>query len=615
MPDSSFDQSQSPWSTPLDSVGAPPTLDYNKAIAAKRDVTQKELGAVSGVMGRNEAEMQKYGKVADQKFQQLESFDPNAIKPFDVEGEKKKAEVDPFQAFGSMAMIMSLGMAAFTKTPFINSMNAMAGVINGMKDAKDQNYDRSFKAWQENTKVMMERFNVVKEQVADSLSMMREKGELGKIQLANTLTKFGLEKDLALLNAGYDDVLMQKWAAQGKAISEMTKAQTGIQDLNMVRQAQIQENLTRQANGQPPMSAQEQIQFKQSLVAPKTPEQEAFADAWRSFLKEHPDATASDKAAFNQKWKYNENLNYSNQVTSDLKTVVPDITPGEEALIKSIYGSKSAFAATNIANITGAIDQIKQAAQSGNPMSASDRMKLLQQATHSQFTDNAINGAAERYLKTGTMPPGINSRADGGAYIAAVQNRAAELAQDRGINMADLPKTWQKYRASQVAIQRFESGPQGNIARSLNVVIDHLSTMDQMSMALQNGNTVLFNRLAQTLAAETGSEVPTNFDAAKRIVAPEIVKAIGIAGAGTGGERRETEEAWNRAGSPDQLLGASKVVKKLLAGQLRGLRKQYVHSTGLPESEFDEMMLPETLRELNLPTTGAPKGEDPLGLR
>jgi hypothetical protein len=612
---SAFDQSQS-WSNPLDAMGSPPTLDYGKAVEAKKGILQKELGAVSGVMGSTEAAENKYKGIADKKFQQLESIDPNQIKPWNAEEEQKKYQDDPYSAFGSFAMVASLGLAAFTKTPFINSMNAMAGVINGRKEANDQKYDRAYKAWQDNTKIFLDRFNIVKAQVGDAVEMMKTQGELGKTKLANTLTKYGLMQDLALLNAGYDDVLAQKWVAQAKAMEGLSKARDDIENLHLVKQAEDQENQSRVANGQPPMSAQESLAFKQGLVQPKTPEQAAFADAWRSFLKEKPDATASDKAAFMQKWKYNENLNTSNNVMAEYKSLVPDATPGEEALIRSIYGSKSAFAATNIGNITGAISQIQKAAQSGQPMSADERMKLLQQATHSKFTDRALDAAADVYRKTGKMPAGMNSRADGGAYAAEVQNRAVERSVAEGKDPQQWPKDWARYGASKVAIQRFESGPQGNIARSLNTAIQHLDTMDQLSLALHNGNTVLFNRLAQTLAAETGNPVPTNFDAAKKIVGPEVIKAIGVSGAGTGQERAGAEDNWNRASSPEQLLGATKTVKKLLTGQLKSLRKQYIHSTGETEADFDEMMLPETLRELNLPSEAVSgKGEDPLGLR
>jgi hypothetical protein len=80
---------------------------------------------------------------------------------------------------------------------------------------------------------------------------------------------------------------------------------------------------------------------------------------------------------------------------------------------------------------------------------------------------------------------------------------------------------------------------------------------------------------------------------------------LGVAGAGTQTERAEAANAFSRAKSPDQLMGAIQTAQKLLAGQLGGMRKQFKTSTGLPESKFDEMMNDETKAFLNAPARPA----------
>lgn len=221
------------------------------------------------------------------------------------------------------------------------------------------------------------------------------------------------------------------------------------------------------------------------------------------------------------------------------------------------------------------------------------------------MTKDSIDAAAERYLKTGTLPPNAGRGVQGRMERTAIQNRAAEMAKERGIKLEDLPAKWQDFRAQQVAVQRFLSGPQGNVIRSLNVVTDHLSTLGELSTALNNGDIVLFNRLAQEWAAQTGNEAPTNFDAAKRIVGAEIIKALGVAGAGTEAERREAGDAFMKARSPQQIEGAITTVQKLLTGQLKGLRQQFKVATGRGEEVFNEMLLPGTLKFLD------PKKEEP----
>lgn len=152
----------------------------------------------------------------------------------------------------------------------------------------------------------------------------------------------------------------------------------------------------------------------------------------------------------------------------------------------------------------------------------------------------------------------------------------------------------QKYTTQITAQNRFLSGPQGNTIRSLNVVVSHLQTMQDLTDALKNNNVPAFNRIAQTWAEQTGQAAPTNFDTAKQIVGAEIIKALGVAGAGSEAERLAAANDFMRARSPEQIAGAIDTARKLLVGQLSGLRRQYIASTGLPGSTFDEMLEPET---------------------
>lgn len=212
------------------------------------------------------------------------------------------------------------------------------------------------------------------------------------------------------------------------------------------------------------------------------------------------------------------------------------------------------------------------------------------------LTGGALDIAADSYLKNGTFPPGLTRDTPGARQDrAAIMNRAEELRNER--NITDVPSYRQKFKAQQIALQRFESGPQGNIIRSMNVVTDHVNTLLGLAKAMDNKDIQGYNRLANWWRQQTGSELPTNFDAARRIVGAEIIKALGVAGAGTESERAEAASLVSRASSPAQIEGAiNTAVKPLLLGQLRGLRQQYTAATGRPASEFDNMLMP-TVRE------------------
>ena len=150
------------------------------------------------------------------------------------------------------------------------------------------------------------------------------------------------------------------------------------------------------------------------------------------------------------------------------------------------------------------------------------------------------------------------------------------------------------------AVKNFAAGVEGRTTRSLNVIVDHAETLRGLGEALKNGDIQVFNRVAQRWAQETGSPAPTNFDMAKQIVGTELIKALGVAGAGTEDERKELGQRMSRASSPAQIVGIiDGVVRPLLGGQLRGLRQQFTTSTRLPEERFNEMLFPNTRKFLD----------------
>lgn len=239
------------------------------------------------------------------------------------------------------------------------------------------------------------------------------------------------------------------------------------------------------------------------------------------------------------------------------------------------------------------------------------------------YTFPAIMAAAERYRQTGQFPSGMSKGKQNTQFFQSVQNLAASIDQFEGSDPKEGPKKWQEFKAEQVGIQRFRSGPQGNTIRSLNVVVDHLDSLKGLGDALKNGDVRLFNEVANQWATQTGKPAPGNFATAKDIVGAELIKAIGVAGAGTADERANLGRRMSEASSPAQLLGViNDVAAPLLAGQLGGLRQQWRPATGLPESKFDEMLYPRTREFLKAKSekdkpaasTGATQA-DPLGIR
>lgn len=145
------------------------------------------------------------------------------------------------------------------------------------------------------------------------------------------------------------------------------------------------------------------------------------------------------------------------------------------------------------------------------------------------------------------------------------------------------------------AVQDFiGNGRHGDQVRSLNVITEHMGTLRQLGEALDNGDVRAFNAAAQRWATEFGKSAPTSFQAAKDIVGTELIKALGVAGAGSAEERAQLDRRLSVASSPQQIQDAiNDVYGPLLTGQLKGLRSQYL-SAGGPREKFDKALLPGT---------------------
>lgn len=160
------------------------------------------------------------------------------------------------------------------------------------------------------------------------------------------------------------------------------------------------------------------------------------------------------------------------------------------------------------------------------------------------------------------------------------------------------------YATMGTAEKAFTSGKKGDTTRSFNVAVDHLGTLQQVSDALQNGDTRLFNQAGNFIALQTGQPAPTDFAAVKRIVADEVTKAV-LGGAGALGDRKAVDDAISAANSPAQLKQVIDRYKQLMGGQLTGLEQQYTASTGKKDFR-DKFLTPTTKAALGAGSTATP---------
>jgi hypothetical protein len=136
--------------------------------------------------------------------------------------------------------------------------------------------------------------------------------------------------------------------------------------------------------------------------------------------------------------------------------------------------------------------------------------------------------------------------------------------------------------AKKAAATAFTSGTLGNQLRSFSTAGEHLDQLGTLIDALDNGNNHTVNQIGNAVGTWNGSTPVTNFDAAKDVVAKEVMKAI-VAGGGGQSEREELSKSLSSANSPQQLKGVVQQYRNLMKAQADNLMEQR-RAAGLPDS-------------------------------
>lgn len=292
-----------------------------------------------------------------------------------------------------------------------------------------------------------------------------------------------------------------------------------------------------------------------------------------------------------------------------------DINPTQgELIMRTIPQNPGDFAKWQIGmlqRIMAAKDSAGQIAPDANTVANNERIKAEGQANranqikvqqmigdrqdagdaaNTSFTPEAIANAAARYNVDGTLPPMGMGKA-GSAGRAAILNEAAR--QKAGVDgeqqRRDQLGAKGEAQAKAASLRAYSAaGKEGQAIQATNTGLNHLDTVEQLALAQKNGDTRLFNSIANRLAAETGRPAPTNLAAAITMVSPEVSKAV-IGAAGGQAEREEFARNFNPSGSPQQALQGIGVIKELMGGRLTESQRTYERTVG--KKDFRETML------------------------
>ena len=278
-------------------------------------------------------------------------------------------------------------------------------------------------------------------------------------------------------------------------------------------------------------------------------------------------------------------------VTSEGKPLVGAkyVTPSEEEkLIKlrdSLPKGSADYNAVN-AKVNQAAEQNKIA--KANLAIVTKRLNE-ELAADKGLSDKSIELAANLYLINGTLPP-LGSGAKAASAKKQIIDRAAELSgTDSAAAARNIVESKQNVAAQAATVKDFASGEASRKVRANNTALNHLETMDKLAGDLANNDIRIVNAASNAFAKATGSSPPANFDAAKQIVANEVMKAV-VANGGTGAEREEAGNNIKSSNSPKQLRDVLNTYRDLLGGQLSSLQLQY--ETGSGRKDFENKLTP-----------------------
>lgn len=492
------------------------------------------------------------------------SIDKVDLKPWT----EKPPEQSPIEAFGSLASVFAGLASMFTHTPATSSMNAMASAINARRKNDMEGYELAHQAWKDNTQLMMDRHKIESEDMQRALDLMDKKPQQAAAMIKQISAKYGDNISETLTEAGMYERIAQLHQSRQAAIDQIK-----VQEKRLVQEDE-HFRLTNKINEE--KSAREEK--KQDQASAHTQWSEAFQE-------KHADARDEHQARMDEINAKRYETAEARQAAAQAETIrYHRAREGIEQEKLSAQFDKPVMATIDTPDGGKTNVLAQQNKLTGQWVDADNRTPIEGRVTNISKPGEAAD--MDNVKKTADMVANYRLAPLSGFVMKTPFGQAV---------MAEVGRINPNYSAPQYAaindtVKKFSSGQQGNSVRAVNVAVMHMNTLDDLVSALGNGDIKQINRFAQDFAEQTGQPAPTSFDAAKSIVAQEVVKAVVVNGGGVT-ERQDAAERVSRAQSPAALKAIIGTWKELMAGQVRGLRQQYEGTTGL--KDFDDRFLME----------------------
>lgn len=152
----------------------------------------------------------------------------NDIKPWDADAAREKFRYDPVQEFGSIGSVFAILASSFTSRPMENAMYGAAAAMEAVREGNKVEYDRAFKAWQENMNLAVRRQSMLNQQYSNAQSMMTTNMQAGRDAMTDIATRYGDKRTLTLLQNGMDKEALDYQKTMQEMTLKLAEAQPKI---------------------------------------------------------------------------------------------------------------------------------------------------------------------------------------------------------------------------------------------------------------------------------------------------------------------------------------------------------------------------------------------------
>lgn len=301
-----------------------PTLPSNNVDEVSRraaEIKREETGERARINAANEARLEQ-DRARMQKQWELSGIGPDDLKPWDADAAREKFRHNPIEEFGSIGSIFAIVASAFTNRPMQNAFFGSAAAIEAAKQGKQTEYERAYKAWQDNTNLAIKRQAIQSQQFTNAATLFTTDMALGAERAKNLATQYGDRQMANLLdNALYKEAIEFNEKRQQMAIKlAETMPKLSIETLKM-------NDLLLRANGAQPGSPEftRALQgWEQDWNGRKYDDDIDFARTW---WRENPQGTSEEFSK-----AFGEHMQRKNQYRLTGGGSVRQPKPEEEAI-------------------------------------------------------------------------------------------------------------------------------------------------------------------------------------------------------------------------------------------------------------------------------------------